>query len=53
MSIFSDPGKFYGATPYTFLFAALLILVFGPGKYSADAVLAARSQVHGGAAGAV
>ena len=53
MSIFSDPGKFYGATPYTFLFAALLILVFGPGKYSADAALAARSQVHGGAAGAV
>ena len=38
-SIFSDPGKFYGATPYTFLFAALLVLIFGPGKYSVDAIL--------------
>ena len=38
-SIFSDPGKFYGATPYTFLFAALLVLIFGPGRYSLDAIL--------------
>ena len=38
-SIVSDPGKFYGATPYTFLFACLLVLIFGPGKYSADALL--------------
>src|SRR5713226_10134066 len=29
-SIFSDPGKFYAADPYTFFFASLLILVFGP-----------------------
>jgi putative oxidoreductase len=29
--ILSDPGKFYGADPYTFWFASLLILVFGPG----------------------
>jgi putative oxidoreductase len=35
-SIFSDPGKFYSADPYTFLFASLLILVFGPGKLSVD-----------------
>src|ERR1700757_3841977 len=26
-SLFSDPGKFYGADPYTFLFASVLILV--------------------------
>ncbi|HEY3740215.1 MAG TPA: DoxX family protein [Bryobacteraceae bacterium] len=39
MSIFSDPGKFYGATPYTFLFASLIILIFGPGRFSADAIL--------------
>jgi len=35
-SIFSNPGKFYGADPFTFLFASLLILIFGPGLYSLD-----------------
>ena len=35
-SFFSEPGKFYGADPYTFLFAALLILIFGPGRISLD-----------------
>src|SRR5437660_595124 len=39
-SIFSDPDKFYAAAPYTFLFASLLILVFGPGKISVDALIA-------------
>lgn len=38
-SFFSDPGKFYNADPYTFLFAGLLVLVFGPGKVSADHLL--------------
>jgi putative oxidoreductase len=38
-AIFSEPGKFYAADPYTFLFASLLILVFGPGKISADALI--------------
>ncbi len=41
-SIFSDPGKFYVADPYTFLFAALLILIFGPGKYALDTYLLRR-----------
>jgi len=41
-SIFSDPGKFSGAAPYTHLFAALLVLIFGPGKFSLDAVFAKR-----------
>jgi putative oxidoreductase len=35
-SIFSDPGKFYNADPYTFLFASLLILIFGPGRFALD-----------------
>ena len=35
-SIFSDPGKFYASDAYTFLFASLLILIFGPGKISID-----------------
>src|ERR1700691_303914 len=38
-SIFSDPGNFYAADPYTFFFASLLILVFGPGKVSLDSAL--------------
>jgi putative oxidoreductase len=35
-SILTDPGKFYGADPYTFLFASLLVLIFGAGKFSLD-----------------
>ena len=38
-AIFSDPGTFYAAAPYTFLFASLLILVFGPGSFSIDWVI--------------
>ena len=41
-SVFSDPDKFYGASPYTYLFAAIIVLVFGPGKFSLDALLAKR-----------
>lgn len=39
-SIFSDPGKFYAADPYTFLFASLIVLVFGAGYLSIDAIFA-------------
>ena len=39
-SILADPGKFYGADPYTFWFAALLILIFGPGWMAIDTLLA-------------
>jgi putative oxidoreductase len=38
-SIFSDPGKFYASDAYTFLFASLLILIFGPGKISLDSAI--------------
>jgi putative oxidoreductase len=38
-SIFSDPDKFYAAAPYTFLFASLLILIFGPGKFALDTLI--------------
>lgn len=37
--IFSDPGKFYNADPYTFWFAALIVLVFGPGLFAIDTLL--------------
>jgi len=38
-SIIRDPGKFYTADAYTFLFAALLILIFGAGAISVDHLL--------------
>ena len=38
-SIISDPGKFYVADPYTFLFASLMILIFGAGLFSLDTLL--------------
>jgi putative oxidoreductase len=40
VSIFSDPGKFYVADPYTFLFASLMILIFGHGLFAIDALIA-------------
>jgi putative oxidoreductase len=38
-AFFSNPGKFYGADPFIFLFVGLLLLIFGPGKISLDALL--------------
>jgi putative oxidoreductase len=38
-SIFSDPDKFVAAAPFPFLLAALLILAFGPGALSIDALI--------------
>lgn len=35
-AIFSDPDKFTGATPFLYLFAFLIVLVFGPGVFSLD-----------------
>ena len=39
MHILSNPSDFYGATPYTYWFAALLIMIFGPGFVSVDTIL--------------
>ncbi len=41
--VFSDPDKFYAAAPYTFLFASLIVLIFGPGKLALDELLARRA----------
>jgi putative oxidoreductase len=38
-SIFSDPDKFTAAAPYVFLVASLIVLLFGPGIFSLDALL--------------
>lgn len=50
-SIFSEPDKLYAATPYTFLFACLLVLIFGPGRFSVDAILARKVVPVGGTFG--
>jgi putative oxidoreductase len=44
-SIFSDPGKFYVADPYTFLFASLMILIFGAGVFAVETLIAKRVRV--------
>ena len=41
-AIFSDPGKFYAADPYTFLFASVMILIFGAGLFAMDTLVAKR-----------
>jgi putative oxidoreductase len=43
-SVFSDPGKFYAADPYTFLFAAVMVLIFGAGFFSIDSLLDRRAR---------
>lgn len=42
--IFADPDKFQQAAPYPFLFAWLIILIFGPGLFSIDALLSRRRK---------
>jgi putative oxidoreductase len=39
LSIFSDPDKFTAAAPYVFLVASLIVLLFGPGVFSVDALV--------------
>jgi putative oxidoreductase len=43
-SVFSDPDKFLAAAPYTYLFASLLVLIFGPGKLALDSLIFKRER---------
>ena len=38
-SFVSEPDKFMAAAPFTFLFASLVILIFGPGSVSVDCLI--------------
>ena len=38
LSVFSNPDRFMGAAPFTFLIASLIVLIFGPGRIALDAV---------------
>jgi putative oxidoreductase len=41
-AIFPDPGEFYAADPYTFLFASLMVLIFRAGFFAVDTPVAKR-----------
>jgi putative oxidoreductase len=41
-SLISDPDKFTAAAPFTFLVASLVVLIFGAGWFSLDALVASR-----------
>ncbi len=41
-AIFGDPDKFVTAAPFLFLLAALVVLAFGPGRLSLDALRARK-----------
>jgi putative oxidoreductase len=47
LDVFSDPGTFYQALPFTFLFAAVLVLVFGPGWFALDTLIERRCMPQG------
>ena len=36
LGVISAPDKFYAADPFTFWFASLIILIFGPGVFAID-----------------
>ena len=38
-AIFSNPDKFVTATPFLFLLTCVIVLIFGPGCFSLDAVI--------------
>jgi putative oxidoreductase len=40
--LLSKPDDFYGAGPYTYWFAALLILILGPGLFAVDWLISRR-----------
>lgn len=42
-AIFRDPDQFTGAAPFLFLLASVLVLAFGPGRWSVDHLLARRA----------
>ncbi len=46
MSVFSDPGKFYNADPFTFLMASLLVFIFGAGFFSLDQLVSSTASSH-------
>lgn len=44
--ILTKPEDFYSAGPYTYWFAALLILILGPGLFALDTLIGRRFAAH-------
>jgi len=44
--ILSNPSDFYGASPYTYWFAALLVLVLGPGAFAVDWLFGRQNRLN-------
>jgi len=44
LSFISDPDKFSAAAPFTFLVASLVVLIFGGGSFSLDALAEGRRK---------
>ena len=42
VQVISNPDAFYSASPYPFLLAFVIVLLFGPGLFSLDALIARR-----------
>ncbi|SDT87236.1 putative oxidoreductase [Verrucomicrobium sp. GAS474] len=45
-AIWTAPDKFVSAAPFLFAFAFLIVLLFGPGKLSVDALLCRNKGTH-------
>lgn len=43
-TIWSDPDSFVTAPPFLFLLAAVIVFIFGPGRFSADELLLRRKK---------
>jgi putative oxidoreductase len=50
LSFFSDPDKFVAAAPFVFLMVSVIVLLFGPGLFSLDALIYRKmkrtAQIH-------
>lgn len=44
-SIIADPNSFVTADPFLFLFATILVLLFGPGWLALDSILGRRCEI--------
>jgi putative oxidoreductase len=42
LAFFKDPDTFLAASPYTFLFASLMILIFGAGYFAVDTLVSRK-----------
>lgn len=47
IAIFSDPDTFLKQDPFLFMLTAVLVLAFGPGRFSLDAILKKKCETKG------